>query len=59
MTKQQVEKAVQVFDDSLQKSLTHTRPAPKTQAPNSRPHAGSNGQNDPHSASSSGETKKP
>ncbi len=56
MAKQQPEKTTQVFDESFQKSLTHTRPDPKTQAPHSRPATGSNGQSSP---SSSGGTKKP
>jgi hypothetical protein len=58
MEKDQLEKVVQAFDDSLQKSFTHTRPDPKTQAPHSRPAPGSNGQAGRPAASSNGNTKK-
>lgn len=37
MAEEDIKQAVIDMDDSLQKSLTHTRPDPKTQAPHSRP----------------------
>jgi len=43
MSQKNVNQAVIDTDDSLQKSRTHSRPEPKTQAPQSRP--GSNGNN--------------
>lgn len=44
MSKQEIEKSVNTFDDSLQRSLTHTRPDPQTQAPQVRPAPVTNGQ---------------